>query len=107
MLSISSTQPVSKQSDSTSYPIYPTQGGAVTLDAPTSTNERFYQIMVGVTGSLIVQIGSGNSIKTRYYPLVLAGAIYPIAGDMILTSATVDGNAVTTTASNIWWFGGK
>ena len=104
-LSVKPTQAMTRASDSTAYPIYPTRGGAITIGTPTP--ERFFQIMVGVTGSLIVQIGTGTNATVRYYPLVLAGAIYPIAGDLILSTATVDGNAVTTTASNIWWYGGK
>lgn len=96
------TKAISLVSESTSYPIYPTHGGAVVIG--TQTAELFIQICVGAAGSLIVETNDGF---VRYYPLLQPGVIYPITGRTILASATIDGNPVTTTASNIWWYGGK
>lgn len=97
----SKTTPVSGQPYTTAYSIYPTRGGFIIPDI--QTPEIFYQIMVGQLGSLIVESKDGG---LRYYPVLNTGAIYPITGVRILSAATVDGQAVTTTADNIWWYGG-
>lgn len=96
------THPISRLQDSTSYPIYPTEGGFVTPDV--ETRELFIQLTVGTTGSVIVQNIAGQN---RYYPVVIAGSVLPAAGIKVVSSATIDGQAVTTTATNIWWHGGK
>lgn len=98
------TQAISKQSNSTSYPIYATRGGFITNDQPTTSGEMFIQLMVGTSGSVIVKNKDG---QLRYYPLLLSGALYPIVGVEIVTSATVDGQSVATTAADIWWYGGE
>jgi len=95
------TQPLNKSANSTEYSIYPTRGGFITVG--TETPEIFCQLMVGNTGSVIVETADGEQ---RYYPQLNAGVIYPIAGVKIIASATIDAQAVTTSATNIWWYGG-
>ena len=102
MAFIPKTHAINKNSNSTSYPIYPTRGGFITLDQ--ETPELFIQLMVGTSGSVIVQNTDGQN---RYYPSMVAGALYPAVGIKIITSAVIDGQAVATTASDIWWFGGE
>jgi len=95
------TNPLNKISNSTQYSIYPSRGGFVTIG--TETPELFCQLAVESGGSVIVENKDGT---VRYYPQLNPGAIYPIMGTKILASATIDGQAVTTSASNIWWYGG-
>lgn len=97
------TYSVSGSTPSTDYSIYPTRGGAITIDgAPTP--EVFYQLRCGTGGNLIVLGKDGNPI---YYPSVFAGETLVTCGLGVLSAATIDGVAVTTTASDIWWYGGK
>ena len=100
-MSIFNPEPLNKNANSTEYPLYPTRGGFITVG--TKTPELFFQIMVGTAGNLIVE--DENEVA-RYYPGLQAGAIYPITGVRILAAATIDGQAVTTSAANIWWYGG-
>ncbi len=102
MAAIYQTHAINRNSNSTSYPIYPTEGGAIVpdVDAP----QLFIQLMVGASGSVIVQNKAGVN---RYYPLMLAGSLYPAVGMRVVSSAVIDGNPVSTTATNIWWFGGE
>lgn len=95
------THPITKVCDTTEYPIYPPRGGLITLDV--ETPELFFQIMVTVSGNLIVE---GKDGFVRYYPSLQAGAIYPITGVKILASANIDAVPYTTTATGIWWYGG-
>lgn len=94
-------QALNKLANSTEYSIYPTKGGFITNDV--TTPELFCQLMVGVSGSAIIETSDGEQ---RYYPLLNAGVIYPIAGIKVVSESTVDGQAVATSASNIWWYGG-
>jgi hypothetical protein len=68
------------------------------------TPEMFVQLMCGTSGSIIVQSKSGD---LRYYPSVVAGYLLVAPGVKVLTEATIDGEAVATTAADIWWYGGQ
>jgi len=93
--------PVNGLSNSTEQPIYPKKGGSITLDQ--ETPEIFFQLVCGTGGAVIVLGVDGNPF---YYPSVATGQIVPAIGKGVLTAATIDGNPVTTTATNIWWLGG-
>ena len=92
---------VSGNSRSTEQPIYPKKGGKITIGA--FQPEIFFQIMCGTGGSVIILGVDGNAF---YYPAVSAGQIIPAVGNGVLGASTIDGTPVTTTASNIWWYGG-
>jgi hypothetical protein len=96
------TYAISGNSYSTEMPIYPTRGGKITVDA--DPGELFFQLRCGTGGNLIVEGKAGNPI---YYPSVFAGETLVTCGRRVLSAATVDGEAVTTTADDIYWYGGK
>jgi hypothetical protein len=78
-----------------------TRGGIITLDQ--EVPEFFKELHVGGTGDLIVLGIDGNYIP---YKGLLAGAFVKVLGNKVVSAATVDGVAMTTTATNITWHGG-
>lgn len=77
--------------------------GIATLDQLTPQTFKWISIGTG-GGSVIVRGLDGNPI---YFPSVPAGALRPVLGNMILTNATINGTAVTTTATQVVWYGGE
>lgn len=78
-----------------------TRGGIVTLDAVVP--EYFKAIHVGIGGDLIVLGKNGNYIP--FYAVPNSTIIY-VMGNSVVSAATVDGVAMTTTATGITWHGG-
>ncbi len=78
-----------------------TRGGIITEDV--QVQEFFKYLHVGVGGDLIV-LGKDNN----YIPYfgVNNGATIAVEGNMVVSAATVDGVAMTTTCSDITWHGG-
>jgi hypothetical protein len=69
------------------------------------TPQTFKWVCAGAGGGDVVVRGlDGNPI---YLPSVPAGQIRPALGNMIMTSATIDGVNVSTTASQVVWYGGE
>lgn len=95
------THPISKEMNSTNYTIYPEHCYKITLDQ--YTREMFVQLMVTTAGSLVVESKSG---AIKYYPVVNPGFLIPASGVRVLTSATLDGDVVNTTATGIYGYGG-
>lgn len=90
---------------STEASIYPACGGPITIDqAPLTPGLCFYQLCCGTGGTLLIQGIDGGYI---YYPLVAAGQIVVAVGVKVVSSATWQGQSLSTSASNIWWYGGK
>jgi hypothetical protein len=84
-------------------------GGISTLDAYTlmadGTIQTFKWVGVGTGGGHVVVEGvDGNPI---YIPALPAGAWRPVLGRRILTGATINGVAVTTTATLVTVYGGE
>jgi hypothetical protein len=76
--------------------------GIATLDE--EVGQAFKWIGVGNTGGDVIVRGlDGNPI---YFPDVPAGALRPVLGTSILSAATIDGVAVTTSAAQVVWYGG-
>lgn len=82
-------------------PFFITSGGKITIDVETS--EPFKFLRVEGAGDIIIATTYGGNI---YIPDVLAGEWLPVVGTQVLSSATVGGAPRTTTASDIWWYGG-
>lgn len=78
-----------------------TRGGIITEDVET---EYFKWLHIGIGGDLIVLGIDGNYIP--FYGL-LNGDWIPVVGNMVVSAATVDGVAMTTSATNITWHGGN
>lgn len=78
-----------------------TRGGIITEDVQIS--EFFKLLHIGTAGDLIV-LGKDGS----YIPFfgLLNGDWVPVVGNMVVSAATVDGVAMTTSASEITWHGG-
>lgn len=78
-----------------------TRGGIITVD--TQLTEYFKLIHVGVGGNVIVR-GKDNSM----IPVLGLSddSWFPAIGNEVVSAATIDGVAVTTTAENITWYGG-
>lgn len=88
-------------------------GGPLTADVqPTYQNQPVFfkyigslvtdEDITGASGNVVVQDFQGN-------PYVIAmpeGGIRMCEGTMILSSAVIDGTTYTTTAPNLWWYGG-
>lgn len=100
-MSIATPQPITSVANTTELPIYSTQSEYLTLGENASA--PFYQVMVGNSGSLITQLPDGSYM---YRPLINAGGVYPITGIKIVAAATVSGQAVTTTATDVWGYRG-
>lgn len=97
------TQSINSATNTTAYPIYPSHCGFITLDA--YTGEIFYQLRVTEAGSIVWE---GKDGVAQYIPYAIVGAVIPVGGGRrVLTSATIDGQAVTTSATGIWWYGGQ
>jgi hypothetical protein len=82
----------------------PSQSGVVTNNTPFIRNGIQYlsaYITVGNAGNIVWQNNQG---QPQYFPNAQAGQTYLIGATQILSSATVDGNSVSTTATNlVWW----
>jgi len=116
-------QPTTRFESSTDYSIYPTAGTKMSPVAPTSRDgfwtipgggdiKLFYQVVVETTGgNIIFEMRDGSLI---FYPAISVGQLIPIGGARrIIDGAQVPINggtstaAKTTTAVDIWVFGGK
>lgn len=81
--------------------IVDTRGGIITVDVQLS--EFFKKLHVGVGGDIVILGRNGNHIP---YLGVSNGATLAVEGNMVASSATIDGVLVTTTADDITWHGG-
>lgn len=81
--------------------IMATRGGEIVLDV--YVGEVFKFLHVATAGDVIIQGIDGT-------PMPWYGAtndsVIPIAGFRVLTSAVINGNTKTTTATGITWYGG-
>lgn len=77
------------------------EGGIIVKDTP--LNFYFKSLFVGDAGDVLVRGVDGNIIPYRG---VLSGATLYVLGNEVVGTATVDGVALTTTATNITWQGG-
>lgn len=78
-----------------------TRGGIITAD--TQVTEFFKYLHIGTGGDLIVLGRDGNYIP---YFGMNNGSTVAVEGNMVVSSATVDGVSMTTTCSDITWHGG-
>jgi hypothetical protein len=77
-------------------------GGLITLDAQLPA--YFKMLHVGGGGDLLVR-GIDNNI-IPFLGLV-SGQFVPVIGYEVVSAATVDGQALTTTCTDITWHGGQ
>ena len=108
-LSTTKVLTVSPESKASQMGGFVKNGGIATLDQYTVMDDGSIQIFkwIGVGtggGSVIVEGVDGNPY---YIPALPAGAWRPAMGRRILSSATISGNAVTTTASLVTIYGGE
>lgn len=91
--------PPQERSNRIGMPI--TRGGIITNDV--QVQEFFKLLHIGTAGDLIV-LGKNGS----YIPFfnLLNGDWVPVVGNMVVSAATIDGVACTTTATDITWHGG-
>jgi hypothetical protein len=78
------------------------KGGLITVD--TQLPEYFKMLRIGVGGDLLVRGIDNNIIPFRN---VLSGGTIVVLGYEVVSAATVDGVPLTTTASEIDWYGGQ
>lgn len=78
-----------------------TRGGIITPDV--QVQEFFKLLHIGSAGNLVVLGKDGSYIP--FYNL-LDGDWVPVMGNMVVSSAVIDGVTVTTGATNITWHGG-
>jgi hypothetical protein len=80
------------------------KGGLITVGTSQTASQGFFKLLhVGAGGDVVVRDLDGNYIPFRG---ILSGGWLPVLGDMVATSATIDGVLVTTTATEIDWYGG-
>lgn len=78
-----------------------TRGGLITIDTPLT--EYFKLVHIGTGGNVLI-LGLDNQC-IPYIGISSDSWIWAV-GYCVLSSATVDGQNLTTTASNIQWYGG-
>jgi hypothetical protein len=81
--------------------IVDTRGGIITVDVQVS--EFFKKLHVGVGGDIIILGKNGNYIP---YLGLNNGATIAVEGNMVVSTATIDGVVVTTSCDDITWHGG-
>lgn len=85
------------------YGFVPSYSDAVTIgNSFTLNNQTFVSayIVVGTAGDIVWQNAQGQA---NWFPGAQAGQVYILGATKILSSATVNGTARTTTASNLTW----
>jgi hypothetical protein len=78
-----------------------TRGGLITNDTP--LNEFFKGLYITTGGDVLVR-----GIDNEIIPILgrLSGSFVAVLGYEVVSAATVDGQALTTTATDISWVGG-
>ena len=75
-----------------------------TPEDPNPTAEVCSWIVCGTGGNVVFQHKDG---KYGYFPSATAGQLLPIGAIKIVASHTfTNGGTLTTTAANLWWYGG-
>lgn len=97
------TQELNSSSRSTEVGLAITRGGEITLDD--YIGETFKWLHVEVGGNVIVEGVDGSSNIIPFYG-ILSGSWIPVVGKRVLTSAVINGNPQSTTATGITWYGG-
>lgn len=102
MLQTIPTIPLSGETPAFQIGLTAKRGGLITIDQP--LNEYFKAIAVGTTGGNVLVRGVDNQI----IPFLdrPAGSWIYVLGYEVVSAATVDGQALTTTADNLTWIGG-
>ena len=78
------------------------RSGICTIDTP--MGETALGLYVGTAGNVVLQ---GVDGVTYYLPALTVGTEHHFKFNAILSSGTVSGVSVTTTATNIVWVGGE
>lgn len=78
------------------------EGGIITVDTPLTVCFKMLHVVSG--GDVLVR-----GIDNRIIPFrgILSGAWIPAVGYEVVSEATVDGVDLTTTATDIDWYGGQ
>lgn len=98
------TSPISANTPTSQIGLCATRGGLITVD--TSLEEYFKGLHIGTagaTGTLLIK-----GIDNEVIPIkgLLNGSWVFILGYAVVSAATVDGESLTTTCSDISWIGG-
>lgn len=78
-----------------------TRGGLITIDTPLA---EYFKLLHIQTGGNVLILGMDNQV-IPYLGISSDSWIWAV-GYAVVSAATVDGQALTTTASNIQWYGG-
>jgi hypothetical protein len=78
------------------------EGGIITVDTPLNV---YFKLLHVVTGGDVLVRGMDNRIIP--YRGILSGGWIPVIGYEVVSAATVDGVSLTTTATDIDWYGGQ
>ena len=79
-----------------------TRGGLITIDQPLA---EYFKLLHVQNGGNVLILGMDNQVIP--YLGISSDSWIWAAGYAVVSSATVDGSALTTTASNIQWYGGS
>jgi len=84
--------------------IMATRGGEIVLDAYVNANKEMFKFLHISTGGDVIIEGIDGTPMPWYG--ASSDSVIPIAGFRVLTTAIINGNPKTTTATGITWYGG-
>lgn len=102
-MALTYSNPIDPNNRTAAVGIMATRGNEIVLDAPTQTGEMFKFLHVATGGDVII-LGIDGTPMPWYG--ASSDSIIPLAGFKVLSSAIINGNPRTTTATGITWYGG-
>lgn len=96
-----STNPIGPETPASQIGLCAKRGGLITIDEPLT--EYFKGVGIGTSGNVLVRGVDNEIIPFLDRP---AGSFIYVLGYEVVSAATVDGEELTTTATNLTWIGG-